>query len=347
MKKLVIASTGKNAGKTSIIAGLAKVLDRGFTYIKPFGDKLYFRKKVLWDHDAVLMTAIFGIDENPEYLSVGFNHRKIRYLYDETSIREKLNSMIRDVSGGKEIIFVECGEDLACGAFAWLDAVSVARAVKGELIVVAGGDDASIMDDLTFLGGNVKLPEGMFRGVIINKVENIEDFRTTCTGPIGDMGLDILGVIPFESGLTYLTGRVVAERLFAKIIAGEQGLDNPVRGIFIAAMTAHALQESPAFKKERDKLVITAGDRNDLIIAAMDSATTCIVITNNIMPATHVISKADERGIPLVLVAEETFQTAGQIESIVPTVTPHDTRKLELLAELVKTHVDMAKLMAP
>lgn len=196
MKKLVIASTGKNAGKTSIIVGLAKVLSRGFTYVKPFGDKLYFRKKVLWDHDAVLMTAIFGIEENPENLSVGFNHKKIRYLYNEASLREKLNSMIREVSGGKEIIFVECGGDFACGAFAWLDAVSITRAIGGELVVVAGGEDEAIMDDLAFLAGGVKLPEDLFKGVIINKVENLDDFRSSFAGAIRGMGLDILGIIP-------------------------------------------------------------------------------------------------------------------------------------------------------
>ena len=45
MEKFVIASVGKNAGKTSLIVGMAKGLKRPFGYLKPFGDRLVYREK--------------------------------------------------------------------------------------------------------------------------------------------------------------------------------------------------------------------------------------------------------------------------------------------------------------
>lgn len=45
MKPIVMASMKKSAGKTSLIVGIAGVLGRPFTYIKPFGDRLFYRKK--------------------------------------------------------------------------------------------------------------------------------------------------------------------------------------------------------------------------------------------------------------------------------------------------------------
>ncbi|MDY0045255.1 MAG: AAA family ATPase, partial [Syntrophales bacterium] len=83
MHKTVVASIRKNAGKTSLIVGLAKCLEKEFLYLKPYGDKLYYRKKLLWDYDAALITSIFDLSRNPENMSIGFDHSKVRYKYDE------------------------------------------------------------------------------------------------------------------------------------------------------------------------------------------------------------------------------------------------------------------------
>ena len=55
MKKIVVASTHKEAGKTSFIIGISKILDsRGLSigYMKPIGDRLLYQKKRLWDFDS-------------------------------------------------------------------------------------------------------------------------------------------------------------------------------------------------------------------------------------------------------------------------------------------------------
>jgi BioD-like phosphotransacetylase family protein len=52
MKTIVVGSTHKSAGKTSLIVGLAKAVGSSCGYIKPLGDRLLYRKKRLWDYDA-------------------------------------------------------------------------------------------------------------------------------------------------------------------------------------------------------------------------------------------------------------------------------------------------------
>jgi hypothetical protein len=52
MKNIVIGSVSENAGKTSFVVGLARAINGKFGYLKPFGDRLIYRKKRLWDHDA-------------------------------------------------------------------------------------------------------------------------------------------------------------------------------------------------------------------------------------------------------------------------------------------------------
>ena len=60
MKNLVIASLRKDAGKTSFIVGVAGASEKRFGYLKPFGDRLPYRKKRLWDYDAAVCTTLFS-----------------------------------------------------------------------------------------------------------------------------------------------------------------------------------------------------------------------------------------------------------------------------------------------
>ncbi len=78
MDKLLIASLGKGAGKTSVIVGLAKALQKPFGYMKPLGDRMIHREKKIWDYDVDLVLGLFGIKEDPDELTIGFDHSKLR-----------------------------------------------------------------------------------------------------------------------------------------------------------------------------------------------------------------------------------------------------------------------------
>ncbi len=65
MSKIIIASLRKNAGKTTVMVGMAKALNKKIGYLKPFGDRLIYSKKRLWDYDSALVANIFALSENP------------------------------------------------------------------------------------------------------------------------------------------------------------------------------------------------------------------------------------------------------------------------------------------
>jgi len=107
MNSYIIASTRKNAGKTSLLAGIARASGKRFGYLKPLGDRFLYRKKRLWDYDASLLVRLFGLDEEPEAVSIGFDHSKLRYMYDRDSITAKLKELIDTVGKDKEALFIE------------------------------------------------------------------------------------------------------------------------------------------------------------------------------------------------------------------------------------------------
>lgn len=342
MDTFVVASMRPSAGKTSIIIGITKALNRKIGYIKPFGERFLYRKKRMWDYDAALITNIFGLEENPEDMSIGFHHAKLLFMLDEAATGEKLRELRAGAGEGKELFFVECGKDLSYGASIHLDPISIARQLDAPLVVVASGDEDMIHDDLVFLKKHVNLNGVCLKGVIINKVSNIADFCDTRLPMITSQGIDVLGVIPYYEELPYFSVGYLADRLFAKVITGEDKLNRIAKNIFIGSMSVGAALKKPLFL-EKQKVVVTSGDRHDMIAASLGSKAAALLLTNGILPSSDIIEKAAKLEIPLLLVSADTNEVAKQIEGLESLPTKDDTEKIALIEQMVRKYVDLEK----
>lgn len=338
MKKILIASTREGAGKTSIIAGITSALKKKYAYVKPLGDRLVYRRKKNVDHDAMVLLKLLNIDAEPDSISLGFTHSKLRYKYDEKSIGEMLKAMADGAGAGRDVLFIEAGRDLAWGASVHLDAISVARTLGARLVLVLSGDGDRVMDDIRFIKESVNLTGIDFGGVIINKVQDPDDFKTSNLPAIIEMGVQVLGIIPYKPQLTSFTMSFLADRFLARVIAGEEGINNTVKHIFVGAMSTEESLRNPLFNKE-NKLLITSGDRSDMIIAALDSDTVGVILTNNIVPPPNIISKASEKHIPLLLVPYDTYEVTRQMDNFDALLTHESSEKLKILSQLVGDYV--------
>lgn len=338
MKKILIASTREGAGKTSIIAGITSALKKKFAYVKPLGDRLVYRRKKNVDHDAMVLLKLLNIDAEPDSISLGFTHSKLRYKYDEKSIGEMLKTMTDTAGAGRDVLLIEGGRDLAWGASVHLDAISVARMLGARLIVVVSGDTDRVMDDIRFIHESVNLKGIDFGGVIVNKVQDTDDFKTSSLPAIVEMGVPVLGIIPYKAQLTSFTMSFLADRFLARVIAGEEGINNTVKHIFVGAMSTEESLRNPLFNKE-NKLLITSGDRSDMIIAALDSDTVGVILTNNIVPPPNIISKASEKKIPLLLVPYDTYEVTRQMDTFDALLTQESGEKLKILSQLMGDYV--------
>jgi uncharacterized protein len=343
MDTFVFTSMRPSAGKTSIIIGIAKVLNRKFGYVKPFGERFLYRKKRMWDYDAALISNIFGLEENPEDMSIGFHHAKLLFMLDGSTTAEKLRELRANVGKGKEFFFVECGKDLSYGTSVHLDAITLARQLDAPLIVLASGDEDMILDDLIFLKKHVDLNGVRLKGVIINKICNVTDFCDTRLPKIKSVGIEVLGLIPYYQELPYFSLSYLADRLFAKIIACEEKINRKVKNIFIGSMSVGTALKKPQFRKE-SSVVITSGDRHDMIEAAFANKAAALILTEGILPPSKIIAKAAELEIPLLLVSADTSETARQIDCLESLPTKDDNEKIALIEQMVRTHVDLKTL---
>jgi BioD-like phosphotransacetylase family protein len=340
MDKFVVTSMRPNAGKTSLIIGLAKALNHKFGYLKPFGARLIYKKKRLWDYDAALMTHIFNLDEAPEDMSIGFHHSKLLHSLDEKETKMKLQKISDHIGRNKDLIFVEAEMNIHFGTSVYLDAISLTRNLEGQLVIMLSGDEDTIIDDVCFLTKYIRLDGLHFMGVVINRVVNINDFNMFYLPRIRKMDVPVLGVIPTIPELTYVSAGYIADRMFAKVLAGESGLNRQVRNIVIGSMGKDAAIKSPLFQ-DHHQVVIASGDRSDLISTSLDNNVAAMLLSNNIMPSSAILSKAEALGIPLLLVSTDTHQTAKQIDGIEPLPTQDDVGKISIIEKMVRDHVDL------
>ncbi len=345
MKNIIVTSLRKDAGKTSVIVGLAKNATQKMGYLKPFGDRLLYRKKRLWDFDAAACTAAMGTEESPEAMSIGFDHSKLRFMYDATTTADKVREIAALNAQDKDIMLVESGTELNRGLSVHLDALSLCSYLDGELLVVLSGTNDQICDDAYALKRMLDNNQVQLAGVVINKVRDIEDFRTVYQEHFEALGLPLLGIIPHVESLTRPTMQFLADLFFAKVLAGDKGLSNTIKDVVVGAMSADAVLRVQRFNKV-DKLVITSGDRSDMILAALDTDAAGIILTNNILPPPNIIAKASAANVPLLLVAQDTFHAAKKVDNLVSLLSKDDEPRMEQLADLIKKHIDYSVLIS-
>jgi BioD-like phosphotransacetylase family protein len=342
MKNIIIGSVSENAGKTSLIVGLGKTIGKKFAYLKPFGDRLIYRKKRLWDYDSALVTNIFGLEQSSDDITLGFEHSKLRYMYDEAGTRNKIQEMAKNLAA-QPMLVVEGGMDLTYGSSVKLDTISLVKYLGGKLIMVVSGDEGTIIDDITFIKKYVDM-SGIDWAVVINKVNNLDDYKANHLRDVKEMGVKVLGIIPNEPKLNQVPMSYIAEKLQARVIAGDGGLNKKINKILVGSMGGDSATRYPLWKSE-NKLAITSGDRSDYIVAALESSTSGIILTNNFLPPQNLISKATDKNIPMLLVPFDTFTTAKQVDDMCPLLTKDDSERIDILQNLVSANVDIKEII--
>ena len=342
MKNIIVGSISENAGKTSFIVGMGKVLGNKFGYLKPFGDRLIYRKKRLWDYDSALITNIFGLEQSSDDITLGFEHSKLLYMYDEAGTKNKVQEMAKNLIANP-LLVVEGGSDLTYGTSVKLDTLSLVKYLGGKLVLVVSGDEGTIVDDITFVKKYVAMAD-IDWCVVINKVNNLEDYKANHLRDIKEMGVKVLGVIPNDPKLTQVSMSYIAEKLQARVISGEGGLNKKANKVLVGSMGGDAATRYPLWKTE-NKLAITSGDRSDYIVAALESSTSGVILTNNFLPPQNIIAKAADKNIPLLLVPLDTFSTAKQVDDMVPLLTRDDDERINILEKMIKENVDLKQII--
>jgi BioD-like phosphotransacetylase family protein len=119
-------------------------------------------------------------------------------------------------------------------------------------------------------------------------------------------GIPVFGVLPDVKSLSALTVSELIKVLDAEVLTRLTRQQALVENLTVGAMTAETALSR--FRKYANKAVITGGDRTDIQLAALETSTTCLVLTGNLRPSPLVVKQAEEFGVAVLLVRKNTWR---------------------------------------
>ncbi|MBW2037683.1 MAG: hypothetical protein JRI41_09450, partial [Deltaproteobacteria bacterium] len=84
----------------------------------------------------------------------------------------------------------------------------------------------------------------------------------------------------------------------------------------------------------------------DVQLAAIEALTQCLILTGNLYPNEIVISRAQLRGIPIVVVRDDTYSVAKKVDELSRKLRLREKEKVYCGIRLIEEKVDFQKLYA-
>ncbi len=345
MRSLLITSTRTAAGKTTVGLGIALNSAVKCGYFKPLGDHLVYSKKSLMDLDSTVFREWLGLDKEVETSSLGFDTEKIMSNWNPEELDNVLKERYDRMAGGMDMVLVETGCNYSYGGMMGMDSITLAKKFGADMLLVADGSVDHVVDKVLAvsrcLENNARL-----LGVVINKCgeEERAGMEEEAVPVLDEAGIEVLGILPRERLLEQVSIDLILDKLKAKLVAGSEGLENIVDKVLVGALGADRAMKMSEFHY-KNKLIITGGDRVDLIFASLNEETSGIVLTNNILPHPKVMAKADELDIPILSVPMDTYTTAKAVYKINAEISPENNHKKDLIKDMIAKCLDVKMIL--
>lgn len=352
-KNIFIAATGQNVGKTTTSMGLffklvQKKIKAGF--IKPIGQRYIEVGDVKVDEDSYLLNQVYETkcklkDMNPIAVPRGFTERYIDQPNKKT-IKESVLDSYNRIQADKEFVVIEGTGHAGVGSVLDASNSEVASWLDSKVIIVTNGGIGRAIDELTLNKTLFDQAGVEILGVVINKVlENkYEKIRYYTEKGLKRLGLKLLGVVPYKKQLINPNIEQVCRVVKGSIIVGENRKYNDVENVVVGAMSVRHLLDFI----EGHTLLITPGDREDIILAAIASAhhdqnnknRVCgILITARINPNPKVMELIKSSPIPIILCTHNTFDSASLVHDLTVKIEVNDEQKIKLSQKIFDEHI--------
>jgi BioD-like phosphotransacetylase family protein len=349
VKSIYVTSLERYSGKTAICLALGKRLQAdGFKvgYLKPLSLQPWRVSGHIADEDASFVKEVLGLADDawqlspvvvtPEFLVQHLN------MGGESTLMEQVKAAVDSTGSGKDVLLLEGGASLREGHAVSLPTPDVARELSSHVFVtVKYRSDIRVLDDT--LSAKVRLGD-LLSGVVINRVpQEASDFVHQLAIPyLEKRGIPVLGALPEKPRLAALTVSELTEVLKAKILTEGSDLEAMVETLTVGAMTAEAALHR--FREYTNKAVITGGDRTDIQLAALETSTTCLILTGNLQPSPLIVKQAEDFGVAVLLVRENTMETIEAIERIFGKTRLGQPDKLAEFESILADNMDFDRL---
>ena len=338
-KAIYIVTTEPNSGKSIVSLGLMQMLlgkAAKVGYFRPIIDD--YPEGVKDNHINTIL-SYFNIPMQYEE-AYAFTRSEVIHKNNQNKEDEVLDKIIDKYKAIEErfdFVLVEGTDFSGEGAIIeWDINLLMAKNLGIPTIILASGVGKTLEE----LVNNIYLAYDSFKDkevevlmVVANKVqpENIEVVQKSLEAHLPK---DILiGVIPMNPVLKNPTIKEIVEVLDGKVLFGEKYLNNQAGHFEVGAMQ---LRNYLTYLK-KDGLVITPGDRADIILGALQAnlslnypTVSGVILTGDLVPEKSIIKLIEGLSdvVPIISVKDSTFSITNKIGAIRPRIYAENTQKI-------------------
>jgi phosphate acetyltransferase len=354
-KAIYIATSDQNSGKSIITLGLMSILigkTAKVGYFRPIVED--FIDGELDNHIETVL-SYFNLDIKFED-AYAITKSKLIKKKNKGKIGEVLDLIIEKYKKLEErfdFVLVEGTSFTGEGTSIELDLnVLIAKNLGIPTIIIGSGVGKTLeelLDSLYLVYDSFKVKEVEVLSVFANKVqpENIELVTKSLQKSLPDNVL--INTIPLISSLNNPTMQEIVNELDAKVMFGENYLNNEIGHFSVGAMQLH----NYLVHLHDNALVITPGDRSDIILGALQANESAnyptisgIILTGNIIPEDSILKLIEGLSsiVPIIAVDGGTYSITNRIGSIKSEIYANNTHKIETSISTFEKHVNIEAL---
>lgn len=356
---IYIAATRQNDGKTIVSLGLLRALKKRLKnvgYMKPVGQQYCVIKGQKIDKDAVLMDKIFKFknklkDMSPIAIPKGFTENYI-LRGNSSLLKNKVKRAYNEIAKKNKFVLIEGTGHAGVGSVFDMSNAVVASLVEAKVIIVSCGGVGKPIDEIMLNRAQFDKHGVEVLGVIVNKIRKskYKKIAPLIRKGLARKNVEVLGAIPFEQVLSNPTVSELLEDLKGDLICGHGGLNRVVEHFVIGDGVAY--QALDYFSG--GTLLICPGNREDVIFSALSGWVlgltnkyhlSGIIATYGKKPPKKIIDVIDRANIPLILVKEDSFNTARAISSMIFKLRAEDKPKIQKTEALIEKYVDIDRII--
>ncbi|MBL7473426.1 phosphate acetyltransferase [Robertkochia sediminum] len=350
-KGIYIATLEANSGKSLISLGLMRTLLGKATkvaYFRPIIEHLPEQKK-----DNHLETVLSYYDLPITYEeSYAFTRSEVIQMRNKGMRGDVMDAIIdryKKLEAEYDMVLIEGSDFSGEGSVFEFDMnVLIAKNLGVPTIVVASGVGKTKEDFLA----SMEMAYKSFQekdvdvvALIANKIQP-ENLSMVAEGMQEFLPDEVKAfAIPLVPTLANPTIKEIMEALDGKVIVGEEFLDNQVGSFGVGAMQLRNYLDHLS----NDSLVITPGDRADVILGALQANISSnyprisgIVLTGGLIPEDTILKLIDglSQVVPIISVEQGTFHSTNMIGNIRANIYPGSSQKIETSIDTFMKYVD-------
>ena len=347
MRALYITSTERHTGKKLLTIGIIDRLKRdGFKvgYFKPLGHFPVKVDKIVTDRAAWLICSLFQLEDPMELVCPVVMTRDLimqNFQNGVTGLEEKIRAAFEKVSEDKDVVIIGCDNSYSEGSAFGVSGIRLIKLLNANALFMERYSCDVCIDTLVELKDVIGDP---LIGVVFNKLKpvDLDEVKEFIAPFLSRKQMEHYGSVPEDTLLGSIGISDLAVQLNADVVAGKDNLDGLAENFLVGGMQVDKFI-SYVLKRPAAGIIV-GGDRTDIQLVAIENGVKCLVLSGNLYPNDTIITRAEAKGVPILVTRDDTYTVAKNVEAMVGTFKLEQKDKMDHGMKLVNEMLDFERL---